>query len=111
MLRNILYTLLLVLLSGATFGQTASIQGTIKDAESKQPLAFVNVVCYQDGDVVTGTSTDFDGGANVMEESANGASSAASLFFRPKTTAKVTATAIARAPRIDTTNLMRICPA
>ena len=36
-------------------------KGTVVDLKTKEPLPFVNVIVKEDGKVVTGTSTDFDG--------------------------------------------------
>ena len=36
-------------------------EGTVVDLKTKEPLPFVNVIVKEDGKVVTGTSTDFDG--------------------------------------------------
>ena len=36
-------------------------EGTVVDLKTKEPLPFVNVIVKEDGKMVTGTSTDFDG--------------------------------------------------
>ena len=43
-------------------------EGTVVDLKTKEPLPFVNVVVKEDGKVVTGTSTDFDGNFKLKLE-------------------------------------------
>ncbi len=64
MLRK-LNLLLLGVLFTVTYGfsQTGmgSIKGTVKDGDTKQPVAFAKVVLFQGGSVRGGATTDFDG--------------------------------------------------
>jgi outer membrane receptor protein involved in Fe transport len=58
--------LLSLILIGAVFSVFAQdrpgeLRGTIKDSKSGETLPFANVVVKQDGAVITGTTTDFDG--------------------------------------------------
>ncbi len=64
MLRKLNLLLISVLLT-ATYGYTqtgmGSIKGTVKDGDTKQPIAFAKVVLFQGGSVRGGATTDFDG--------------------------------------------------
>ncbi|MCB0703993.1 MAG: carboxypeptidase regulatory-like domain-containing protein [Saprospiraceae bacterium] len=64
MKRGILLMLVGVL-SLPIFGQTATIEGTVTEKESGEVVLFANVVLLQDGAVVTGASTDFDGNFRI----------------------------------------------
>ncbi|UTW64599.1 carboxypeptidase-like regulatory domain-containing protein [bacterium SCSIO 12741] len=56
----LLATFAIVTISNAQVGQ-GSIKGKVLDSETKEPLPFVNVVVEQNGRIVTGSTTDFDG--------------------------------------------------
>ena len=43
------------------FSQIGTIKGHVMDKESKEPLLFANVALYQNGELVSGVQTDFDG--------------------------------------------------
>ncbi|MFP4469897.1 MAG: carboxypeptidase regulatory-like domain-containing protein [Bacteroidales bacterium] len=43
------------------FSQSGSLQGKITDEDTKEPIPFANVAVYSGGDLLTGTTTDFDG--------------------------------------------------
>jgi hypothetical protein len=45
----------------AGFSQQSSLEGTLIDKESGEPLLFANVILYQNGVFVAGMQTDFDG--------------------------------------------------
>ncbi len=63
MLNKITLLFFLLLISvGATFAQsgTGTIKGTVVD-EAGEPLPFVNVTLWQNGNMKTGATTDFDG--------------------------------------------------
>jgi hypothetical protein len=45
----------------AGFSQQSSLEGTLIDKESGEPLLFANVILYQNGVFVAGVQTDFDG--------------------------------------------------
>ena len=44
-----------------------SLQGTLKDGDSGEPLIFATVAVYKNGVLVTGTETDFDGFYSITE--------------------------------------------
>ena len=52
--------LVLVSIGYAQVGQ-GSVKGKVIDTESGDPLPFVNVVVEQKGNIITGSTTDFDG--------------------------------------------------
>ncbi len=58
-MKNLIY-LVFMFFSLAVFGQTGSIEGTLVDANTKEPLPFANVYIMVDG-FVQGAQTDFDG--------------------------------------------------
>ena len=68
MVRN-LYLLgsLLLIFSTSLFAQVGSgtLKGTLKDAETGEPLPFVNIVLQQGDRQVTGSATDFDGNYTI----------------------------------------------
>ncbi len=49
-----------------TFGQT-SLQGTVTDAESGEPIIFGTIALYKNDVLITGTETDFDGFYSITE--------------------------------------------
>ena len=64
MLRKIFTLLLLssvVSFSAMAQANSGTLKGKIKDAESGEPLPFVNVTVYLNGNLVTGTNSDFEG--------------------------------------------------
>jgi hypothetical protein len=60
------FTIVAMLISAGLFAQT-SIQGTVKDAKSGEPLAFVTIALYQNGILKNGTETDVDGYYKISE--------------------------------------------
>ncbi len=66
-MRNLLSLVLGILFSSAAFGQGAKLKGTVRDAETGEPIAIAWVVLYQNGVAVTGTETDFDGNYSITE--------------------------------------------
>lgn len=44
-----------------------SLQGSVKDAETDEPILFGNVALYRAGVLITGTQTDFDGYYSITE--------------------------------------------
>lgn len=64
-----IYTLLLSFLfvSIGAFGQSSSgtLKGKVTDADTGEPMPFVNVVVFLNGRQVTGVNTDFDGNYTV----------------------------------------------
>ena len=64
MTRKLYLLALIVTLSiGCVFGQAGlgSIQGSVIDKDSKEPIAFVKVIISQGGIIKGGAETDFDG--------------------------------------------------
>jgi hypothetical protein len=62
MLKHLLLTLgILVSTSLFVFSQTGSLQGKVLDIDTKEPIPFANVAIFSGGDLLTGTTTDFDG--------------------------------------------------
>ena len=61
MLRKTLLYLAFVLFSTLSFSQTGTLQGTIIDAMTNEPIPFANVVLTKNGNQSAGTTTDFDG--------------------------------------------------
>lgn len=66
MARNLLLTITFLLTGLAAFAQT-KLEGTVKDAETGDPVPFVNVAIYKDGVLKTGTDTDFEGYYSISE--------------------------------------------
>ncbi|MFA8298547.1 MAG: carboxypeptidase-like regulatory domain-containing protein [Hyphomicrobiales bacterium] len=62
MLRNLLFTLALLLTANAmVFAQQGSLQGKVKDKKTGETLPFVNIVVKKGGALITGVTSDFDG--------------------------------------------------
>nr|NQU91898.1 TonB-dependent receptor [Bacteroidota bacterium] len=62
MLRNLLLTVGILLASNLlVLAQTGSLQGKIVDKDTKEPIPFANVAVFSGGDLVTGSTTDYDG--------------------------------------------------
>ena len=64
MLRKLLFTLTIALLSTASiFAQSGpgSIKGTITEGGNKEPVPFANVTLFKGSNQIMGTTTDFDG--------------------------------------------------
>ncbi|HON18679.1 MAG TPA: carboxypeptidase-like regulatory domain-containing protein [Salinivirgaceae bacterium] len=62
MFRKLLLVVSSVLLVGAVYAQSSgTIRVRIFDAESKEPVPFANVIVEQDGNQITGGTSDFDG--------------------------------------------------
>lgn len=61
----LLFFMLFLTASGAFAQATGTLKGKVKDAETGEPLPFVNVVAFA-GDVqISGTTTDFDGNYTI----------------------------------------------
>ena len=65
MQRKVLFIFLASLISSAIFGQSGSLKGTVKDQDSNEPIPFCNVSIQQNGNIVTGGQTDFDGNYHI----------------------------------------------
>ncbi|MEN9334275.1 MAG: hypothetical protein RLY35_1455 [Bacteroidota bacterium] len=52
---------LLVTLTGAMAQNTGTLKGKVTDKDTKQPLPFVNVILFLNGNLITGGATDIDG--------------------------------------------------
>lgn len=50
---------------GAEKADVGTLRGMVRDAETGEPLAFVNVVLFRNGQEVTGVNTDFDGNYTI----------------------------------------------
>ncbi len=62
MLRNLLFSLCIVLSTGLTvFSQSGTLKGTIKDQITEEPIPFANIVVEIGGTQVGGGTSDFDG--------------------------------------------------
>lgn len=61
MLRRIQLLILTLLASVGLFAQSGTLNGTIVDAATNEPIPFANVTIEENGSVVTGGTTDFDG--------------------------------------------------
>lgn len=61
--KNYVVLLLALLFAPVAFSQASSgtLKGKVTDAESGEPLPFVNVVVFLNGNQVTGGNTNFDG--------------------------------------------------
>ena len=59
--KRILLFSVFILFCTNTFSQTGTLQGTILDALSNEPIPFANVVLTKNGNQIGGTTTDFDG--------------------------------------------------
>jgi len=71
MLRNLLLTIGIVLATSlSVFSQMGSLQGKILDKDTKEPIPFANVAVFSGGELVTGSTTDFDGNYTIKPLSA-----------------------------------------
>ena len=61
MLRKVLLTIGLLLATNAMLFAQGTLTGTVIDSKTKETMPFVNVVAKQDGVVIRGGQTDFDG--------------------------------------------------
>lgn len=62
MLRNLLLTLGLIFATSVmVFAQSGALQGTVIDKDTKEPVAFANIVLENKGTQVGGATSDFDG--------------------------------------------------
>ncbi len=61
MTRNLLLALFILSISGGIFAQNGTLMGKVTDSENGEPIPFANVSIMQNGSVVTGGMTDFDG--------------------------------------------------
>ena len=65
MIKKLLLSAMVMLISGFAIAQSGAIQGKVTDSETKQPIPFANVIVEQGGKVVNGGSTDIDGNYKV----------------------------------------------
>lgn len=65
MLRNLLWITMLLATSLGVFAQSGSIKGKVFDKSNNEPIPFANVVVEQNGTLVGGGTTDFDGNYNI----------------------------------------------
>ena len=59
-MRSILLSFVFLMVGSVVFGQT-SLDGKVTDTESGEAILFGNVALYKNGNLITGTDTDFDG--------------------------------------------------
>ncbi len=68
MARYLLLTFTFLLAGVVAFAQSSTkLEGTVKDADSGEAIAIATVALYQNGVLVTGTETDFDGYYSITE--------------------------------------------
>ncbi len=66
MLRNLLFTLGLILATSLmTYAQQGSLQGQVRDKDTKEAIPFANIVLENNGTQVGGTTSDFDGNYTI----------------------------------------------
>ncbi len=65
MLRNLLLITMLLATSLGVFAQSGSIKGKVFDKSNNEPIPFANVVVEQNGTLIGGGTTDFDGNYNI----------------------------------------------
>lgn len=70
MLRKLLFTLGLLITTSLTLYSQGTLTGTITDAESGEPIPFVNVVAEQNGEQMGGAATDINGNYRITPLSA-----------------------------------------
>jgi outer membrane receptor protein involved in Fe transport len=61
MLRKLLIATVATLLTLGLYAQSGTLSGTVKDAATGEPIPFANVSIEENGNIVTGGMTDFDG--------------------------------------------------
>ncbi|MCC6726772.1 MAG: TonB-dependent receptor, partial [Saprospiraceae bacterium] len=66
MARYLLLTFAFLLAGVVAFAQT-KLEGTVKDADSGEPIAIATVALFKNGVLVTGAETDFDGYYSITE--------------------------------------------
>ena len=64
-LAAILALVLLAPMTASAQVGSGALQGKVTDVETGEPLPFVNVVLFLNGNQVTGGTTDFDGEYNI----------------------------------------------
>lgn len=61
MLRRLILSITVLLLSVGVYAQSGTLSGTVKDAKTGEPIPFANVSIEENGNIVTGGMTNFDG--------------------------------------------------
>lgn len=61
MLRKLFYVISALLLANGLFAQSGSLKGKVLDEGTKEPIPFANVTLEENGKVITGGTTNFDG--------------------------------------------------
>lgn len=61
MLRRLLLGFAALMLSFGAFAQSGTLKGKVLDASTGEPIPFANVTIEENGNIVTGGMTDFDG--------------------------------------------------
>ncbi len=65
MIRNLLLTSMILLITVFANAQSGTLQGKVTDGVSKEPIPFANVVVELGGKVVNGGTTDFEGNYKI----------------------------------------------
>lgn len=66
MLKHLLFTLGITLMSfSLAFSQQGRLRGTVLERDSREPIAFANIVLELGGSVVAGATSDFDGNYDI----------------------------------------------
>lgn len=61
MFRKVLLTIGLLLLANAALLAQGTLKGTVTDSKTGEPIGMANVLVKQNGQLITGSQTDFDG--------------------------------------------------
>ncbi|RLD48748.1 MAG: TonB-dependent receptor, partial [Bacteroidetes bacterium] len=61
MLKKLLFFVSIIVFTQGVYAQSGTLQGKIYDGGNKEPIAFGNVSIYQNGSLVNGAMTDFNG--------------------------------------------------
>ncbi len=65
MIKNLLLSAMVMLLSVFAVAQSGALQGKVTDSKTKQPIPFANVSVERGGKFIGGASTDFDGNYKI----------------------------------------------
>ena len=65
MLKKIYLIALFALFTTFAFSQTGTLKGVITDAMSGEPIPFANIIAEKNGNLIGGTTTDFDGNYTI----------------------------------------------
>ena len=65
MLRKLFYVLSTLLIANGLFAQSGTLKGKVIDEGTSEPIPFANVTVEDNGKVLTGGTTDFDGNFTI----------------------------------------------